>query len=51
MVKHSGGGAEATAPLTVGSYADTSAFVTKKGSLNIKSVTFADAGIYTCLGE
>ena len=30
---------------------DTTAFVTKKGSLRIKRLQSKDAGLYTCLGE
>ena len=48
MIRHGGPVALGTA---VGSFADTSATVTKKGSLRIKRLTFADAGMYTCLGE
>ena len=34
------------------SYAtDTTAFVTKKGSLRIRSIGFDDAGTYSCRGE
>ena len=49
MIRRSSGGHERAPP--VGSFADTSATVTKKGSLRIKRLTFADAGMYTCLGE
>lgn len=49
MIRRSSGGHK-RAP-SVGSFADTSATVTKKGSLRIKRLTFADAGMYTCLGE
>ena len=49
MIRRSSGAHERAPP--VGSFADTSATVTKKGSLRIKRLTFADAGMYTCLGE
>ena len=50
MIRRSSSGGHEGAP-PVGSFADTSATVTKKGSLRIKRLTFADAGMYTCLGE
>ena len=50
MIRRSSGGHK-RAPSVGSSFADTSATVTKKGSLRIKRLTFADAGMYTCLGE
>ena len=49
MIRRSSGGHKREP--SVGSFADTSATVTKKGSLRIKRLSFADAGMYTCLGE
>ena len=50
MIRRTSGGHK-RAPSVGSSFADTSATVTKKGSLRIKRLTFADAGMYTCLGE
>ena len=51
MIRRTSSGGHKRAPSVGSSFADTSATVTKKGSLRIKRLTFADAGMYTCLGE